>query len=168
MKYCREGTFFDFQQNRCLECSDKCVACYGNKDSCTICPDGQHEDYGVCRNTCIHGYKRNGTSGLRLTPDPIPFYVSPSRGLVEMFVDGKWVSVCSTNWDVQSAAVACHELGYGDPINIFRSEKNTWRDKVEIKPKLGCNGTERKLSQCRRGKYCMLHIIHLGGVSESK
>ena len=34
-----------------------------------------------------------------------------TRGLVEMFYDGRWGPICSSGWGVSDARVVCAELG---------------------------------------------------------
>ena len=41
-----------------------------------------------------------------------------SSGVVEVYVDGLWISVCERYWDNVAAQVACRQLGYGGGFAI--------------------------------------------------
>lgn len=74
------------------------------------------------------------------------------EGRVEVYLDGKWGTVCDDGWTHQEAMVACHGLGYMDAERSFvgghfaRPSRN-----VPIHyDDLSCIGDETALSQCPR------------------
>ena len=74
------------------------------------------------------------------------------EGRVEVYLDGKWGTVCDDGWTHQEAMVACHGLGYMDAERSFvgghfaRPSRN-----VPIHyDDLSCTGDETALSQCPR------------------
>ncbi|XP_028406851.1 uncharacterized protein LOC114529293 [Dendronephthya gigantea] len=151
VSYCPEGTFF--KAGRCEKCDDECLACHQNKQNCIVCADGKYAfEGGNCYDDCHGvGYRRKGSPFVRLSP--YPDWLRPksnaSRGVVEMFVDDNWFPVCGINWDLRTAALACRDLGYGDPIKVY-----SWGyyldsympiDHLKV---LNCSGEEKTLRDC--------------------
>ena len=151
MKYCHEGTFYNIKSKKCEKCNlDKCVACYGNKDICTVCAGGKYWGLG-CLETCGPDmYERKGSDNLRLF-SRLPTVGNFSRGIVEMFVNGMWLPVSSVNWNMQAAALACQELGYGDPIRFYTVYM--YNLGVTSMMRTNCSGTEGSLSKCSTSMY---------------
>ncbi|XP_028408891.1 uncharacterized protein LOC114531487 [Dendronephthya gigantea] len=85
---------------------------------------------------------------------------SNGTGLVEVFHNGQWGTICDYNWNIHDALVACRELGYLYAVRAFErrrvlfASKPIWFDDVD------CTGYEPKLSSCfrdvrgRRGYNC--------------
>ena len=44
----------------------------------------------------------------------------PNYGRLEIAVDGYWGTVCSTNFDMAAADVACKQLGFNESLTITR------------------------------------------------
>ena len=72
----------------------------------------------------------------------------PHEGRVEVFYNGAWGTVCGDGWDLQDAAVVCHQLGY-DKARIAlgkaafgKGKGPIWYDYVR------CRGSEANLAQC--------------------
>ena len=71
-----------------------------------------------------------------------------SAGILEMFIDDFWRSVCDLGWDSSDAAVVCRELGYPGVL--------VPADRISFSPGGGeiagsymaCSGTEDLLSEC--------------------
>lgn len=164
MPFCAEGTFYDIKRKLCQKCNlQKCIACYGNEDVCTICPDDDnYVGVGGCRGSCDpDGYKRQGSDQLRLVPIPGTsiLYGNRSRGLVEMYVDDRWMPLCGFNWNIQTAAVVCHELGYGDPIRIFSLRRYVLSFNIGKIQKVNCSGTEKTISECTKSMYFIKYLL---------
>ena len=99
--------------------------------SLSVCPDNQFEcPYGRVgdqQSVCISSDQRcDGTidctggedeldhncpcgpeGAVRLVDGIVPY-----RGRVELCVDGRWRTICSSRWDHNDAAVVCRQLGY--------------------------------------------------------
>ncbi|KAH3858727.1 hypothetical protein DPMN_101354 [Dreissena polymorpha] len=65
------------------------------------------------------------------------------NGLVEIFFDAQWYTMCGDGFGVREAAVVCHNLGYkvGIPQIVFNSNSS-------LIYKMDCAGNETDISQC--------------------
>ena len=72
----------------------------------------------------------------------------PHEGRLEVYHRGDWGTVCDDGWDLQDAAVVCHQLGYGRAVAAVRNAAYgggsgpIWYDDVR------CSGSEASLTQC--------------------
>ena len=72
----------------------------------------------------------------------------PHEGRVEVFHNDAWGTVCDDSWDLQDAAVVCHQLGYGTARGALghaaygQGSGPVWYDEVH------CSGSEATLTQC--------------------
>ena len=66
---------------------------------------------------------------------------------VEVYLNGSWGTVCDDYFDRKDANVACHELGMG-PAASFGTVCGG-KGAIHFDD-LACNGTERRLSSCKR------------------
>ncbi|XP_028408888.1 fibrillin-2-like [Dendronephthya gigantea] len=77
-----------------------------------------------------------------------PLIISNNTGRVEIFHDGQWGRICSDNWDIRDAQVACRQLGFPGAIRALsldevpRGYGKTWLDQLD------CTGRETNLSSC--------------------
>ena len=78
----------DGQQPPCVSNEQRC-------DNVTDCVGGEDEYCG-----CKEG-------DVRLVDGSGPY-----EGRVEFCSDGSWKTVCHNQWDINEAAVVCHQLGY--------------------------------------------------------
>jgi len=70
-----------------------------------------------------------------------------SEGLVEVFYNGIWGSVCS-NWGFKEASVVCRELGFPGAVPAT-SPRAFWRRQKDIWLKyVSCLGNEDSLTEC--------------------
>jgi hypothetical protein len=151
VQYCREGTFFNAATKKCEECDlGKCDACYANKGVCTKCADGKYLNDGNCLEYCGGvGNARNGSEKLRLHR-PVTSSWIPSRGVVEMYYKGHWLDICAAAWNIQSAAVVCRQLGYGNPVEFFHIPKYMLDVASQETLVTNCTGKEKTLEECVR------------------
>lgn len=70
------------------------------------------------------------------------------QGRVEVFVHGKWGTVCDDHWDIQEANVVCRQLGFEGAVkevnraSFGRGIGRIWMDNVH------CTGNESSLTYC--------------------
>ncbi|XP_071821461.1 neurotrypsin-like [Apostichopus japonicus] len=74
---------------------------------------------------------------------------SSSDGLLEVFENGEWGTVCDDLWGYNNAFVVCKELGFQSYETVFPSHthvtsasEDIWYDDVE------CTGSESSLREC--------------------
>ncbi|XP_041035675.1 scavenger receptor cysteine-rich type 1 protein M130-like [Carcharodon carcharias] len=116
--------------------------CQGNEAilwDCLTTPRNQHN--------CTHRHDVSvicsGQKGPRLVGGN-----GTCSGRVEILLGNTWGTVCDASWDLQDAAVVCHQLGCGAAISTgggaFFGEGNgsIWNDINE------CIGNELRLSDC--------------------
>ena len=79
---------------------------------------------------------------------------SQYEGLVEVFHNGQWGTVCNTNWNYHSAFVACRTAGFNTAVQAVtdtsyygRGNGTVWLDNVQ------CVGTEESLFDCSRNNW---------------
>ncbi|KAK2098769.1 Lysyl oxidase 4 [Saguinus oedipus] len=131
-----------------------CVALEGSQNGC------QHENDAAVRcNVPNMGFQNQ----VRLAGGRIP-----EEGLLEVQVEvngvPRWGTVCSENWGLPEAMVACRQLGLGFAIH---AHKETWywsgmqRAQEVVMSGVRCSGTELALQQCQR--HGPVHCSHSGG-----
>ncbi|XP_046846620.1 scavenger receptor cysteine-rich type 1 protein M130-like isoform X4 [Xenia sp. Carnegie-2017] len=126
-------------------------------DECSVSTENNCHENATCINTlgsfsckCLVGHFGNGTycsdhpQTVRLQgPKAIH-----GTGHVEVLHNGKWGTICDTNWDLKDAEVVCRQLGYVSAYKALkgqyvpRGRRTTWLDNVY------CNGKESNISSC--------------------
>ena len=70
------------------------------------------------------------------------------EGRVEVYIEGRWGTVCDDKWDLTDAIVVCRQFGYSGPSSAFtgsqfgRGVGDILLDNVE------CVGNERNIGRC--------------------
>ena len=77
------------------------------------------------------------------------------QGILQIYYNGLWGTVCDDLWDMTDTKVACKQLGYVRAARfkfLGRGSGPIWLDDVQ------CNGDESSLDQCQHrgwgGHYC--------------
>ena len=83
-----------------------------------------------------------------------------SEGIVEIFHDGQWGTVCDANWTAADARVVCRQLNYKNALES--SQTNTSQSSIQNVvwvSEVKCSGAERRLENCssspwKNGAFC--------------
>ena len=143
------------------------VSCSGTEERLADCPANPFGDddcslsetvgltcleVGTCRvdghcaegQTCQSGVCRPLNGDVRLVG------ASESEGLVEVYYDGVWGSVCDDGWSSSAsdanAAVVCRNLGFGPPASVLIGQTGPTSD--FLLDGVDCDGTEANLDVC--------------------
>ena len=73
-------------------------------------------------------------------------------GRIEVWYNGEWGTVCSDGFDLNDAAVVCHQAGYGPPVRYWIDPSHRRRGRIWLDD-LDCLGIENTLSNCRSSKW---------------
>ena len=71
-----------------------------------------------------------------------------SSGRVEVWFNNTWGTICDNSWNLQNAAVVCHQLGYDGALSapgdatFGQGTGQIWLDYVR------CVGNEKDIVQC--------------------
>lgn len=71
-----------------------------------------------------------------------------NSGRVEIFYGGVWGTVCNISWDIDDAAVVCHQLGYPNAISLLGHGTFTEGEGVVWLEGIDCHGNETRLTEC--------------------
>ena len=164
-------------------CLDKCpTALYGENGKCTNCykPCASCTDHGclscngakflskngLCEDKCYSPalMKNSTTSQTRLVEGKTNL-----EGVVEVYYDGSWGTVCGDSWDMNAAKVLCKELGLGGvvepkivgqarfPSHDGYKDTNIWLSGIK------CSGHERSIVDCEHDgtilNICFTHSM---------
>ncbi|XP_071951750.1 scavenger receptor cysteine-rich type 1 protein M130-like [Antedon mediterranea] len=106
------------------------VECPRNSLNLDIC--GHHKDASaVCENNIrlVDGNKE-------------------TEGRVEVFLDGRWGTVCDDDFDIDDAHVVCRHLGFWEALTFYRNSRFGVGSIPVILDNLRCNGNESRISEC--------------------
>ena len=84
-------------------------------------------------------------------------------GRVEVYVSGRWQSVCSNDWNLHDADVACRQLEYS--YAVVASTADPYGSGPEVMDEeFECTGTESRLSECSRQSVFIFPCTQSAGV----
>ena len=79
-------------------------------------------------------------------------------GLVEIYRNGYWGTVCDDGWDIVDAGVVCKQLGFLDGADAMGLDRNFGQGTGEILfTNVECTGNENKISDCPSSSALLLH-----------
>ncbi|RUS70459.1 hypothetical protein EGW08_021778, partial [Elysia chlorotica] len=121
------------------------VNCQGTESTLNEC---QHTAFGEVTK-CESGHY---AALLCYEGSSLEYRISGSQsdhyGLVEVFVNSQWGTVCDIYWDKRDASVMCQTMGYvsGDVFDTDDLPKKPAIPAYELKPR--CTGKETHINQC--------------------
>ena len=151
------NSFYKYARNyTCLRCPVECLQCTFNgygAPKCTICAPPLVYDDGACIANCSGVKVAVPTGNGTFASSPQVRLTNGSdylEGVLEVFHNGVWGTVCDDGWDARETFVVCRELGLGTadtdaPLGHIKklSTGKQWLDDVI------CVGNEKTLSECR-------------------
>ncbi|XP_045062750.1 deleted in malignant brain tumors 1 protein-like [Coregonus clupeaformis] len=105
-------------------------------------------------------YHEDGIFEVHLVNSP-----NNCSGRVEVFHSGKWSTVCDDDWDQMDAQVVCRELGFGEALEAFGSDRFREGSGSISLDVLACSGSEDSLLKCPHsglGNYNCAHYEDAG------
>ncbi|XP_063962496.1 scavenger receptor cysteine-rich domain-containing group B protein-like [Lytechinus pictus] len=139
------------------------VQCRGTEEKLTDCSHNGWENHN-CQHSEDAGVKCSSTytAEVRLVNGP-----TEQEGLLKIFYNGQWGSVCDDDWDDVDSQVVCRQLGFSGKAGYFTADTRgyttgtgeIWLDSVT------CSGDEEKLEFCNHngwGNHDCTHIEDVG------
>ncbi|XP_056452129.1 deleted in malignant brain tumors 1 protein-like [Gadus chalcogrammus] len=132
------------------------VNCNGHESELTQCDliglwphyCGHQEDAGV---VC----EGNTSMNMWLSAHPVRLVNglsnNPCSGRVEVFLQGRWATVCDDGWDLVDAQVVCRQLGCGRVLSAPHGARFGRGQGPIGLDDVNCNGHESALTQCGHG-----------------
>ncbi|XP_072042250.1 hyalin-like isoform X2 [Amphiura filiformis] len=86
------------------------------------------------------------TNPVRLWPNATQ---DDYEGVVEVFVNGRWGSVCADDWDSIDANVLCRQMKYTDAELVYNTSiSNSRSGETPVMGNVACSGNEESLTEC--------------------
>lgn len=142
----------------CMKCSTSCATCFGTATNCTSCASpklllpssSSLSSQGECRDSCDLSVLPS--SKIRLVGG-----MSPLEGVVEVYHNGRWGTICANGWSLLSATVVCRQLLLGTAVRARSSTHLIGGLHNQSQPfwltNVTCGGTERSLAACYDHSY---------------
>ena len=95
----------------------------------------------------------------------------PHEGRVEVYHNGSWGTVCDDDWDLQDAAVLCHQVGYFNATAAPGSAQFGPGSGPILLSELSCIGNETNIAICPHrstGAHNCTHSEDAGVVCEGQ
>ena len=92
---------------------------------------------------------------------------SDVAGIVRVYHNGQWGTVCHDWWDMNDAKVACRQLGFTKAVGHWRYGRGSGKVWLNY---MGCSGSETSLQSCthngwgNHGSGCDSHKYDVGVV----
>uniref|UniRef100_A0A087XXD5 Soluble scavenger receptor cysteine-rich domain-containing protein SSC5D n=1 Tax=Poecilia formosa TaxID=48698 RepID=A0A087XXD5_POEFO len=115
------------------------VQCNGKETSITKC---EHKPFGI--NNCGHSEDAGVVCSEHIR---ILNGTSRCNGRVELFQDGQWKRVCSSDWGKEEADVVCREISCGAPV-VQAATQYFGEGQGLHGVKANCVGNETSISNC--------------------
>ena len=74
---------------------------------------------------------------------------SPHKGRVEIAYNGQWGNICDEGWNIDDAAVVCHQLGFNGAVSALNAAHFGRGMGPILMKDVRCAGNETYLGSCR-------------------
>ena len=84
-----------------------------------------------------------------------------NEGILEIFHDNRWGSICDRSWDSIDSNIACKQMGFPGYETYYTNRRITnihWLDHV------GCSGSEASIAECSNNGWRDNHCSSNEGV----
>ena len=71
------------------------------------------------------------------------------KGLLELYMNGKWNKICTNDWSFNEANVACRQMGFAGALAIdgfYRSGGLSSEENLQVY--INCTGSEPNITSC--------------------
>ena len=76
---------------------------------------------------------------------------NPTRGRVEVKINGEWGTVCDDNWDINDARVVCRQLGFATALAAIWDGSYGAGTGPILFDEIQCTGEEEGIQYCLHG-----------------
>ena len=138
-----------------MPCSEQCRTCkyFGVCTSCHVDKERPYLDAGSCVSNCGKGVVNKRF--IRLSGKNNSQY----KGLLEVKYAGKWHTICSFGFYLDTARVFCRELGFGEPLKYSGGLYGTGKGPI-LKRYIRCKGNETSFISCYQGDRFYYNCDH--------
>ena len=149
LKHCPIGYYP--KDGKCLSCNSLCSSC--NENGCLSCVSSNYlSKAGLCVKTCEAKSLMKNSSSPRVR---LAEGISSLEGVVEVYYNGSWGTICADEWGMNEAKVLCKELKLGNVIEVniggqHRFDRTDGYKNMKIwLSDVSCSGTEKSILECK-------------------
>ena len=76
--------------------------------------------------------------------------IGDHEGLVEVYLNGAWGTICDDRWGLADGNVVCHQIGFGDAVAVLDADyfgRGDLTSPIQL-DEVACTGTEQNLGMC--------------------
>ena len=105
-------------------------------------------------HTHTHNFVYIAQNALRVRNPNSTLPGSQYEGIVEVWHNGEWGTVCNTNWNYHTALVACRTAGFNSAVRAVLNASYYGRGVGDVLlDNIQCTGSESALWDCSRSRW---------------
>ncbi|KAK3745819.1 hypothetical protein QZH41_017140, partial [Actinostola sp. cb2023] len=117
------------------------MECTGSEDSLLSCPHSYSGLFCDSIGVMCSGYQED-TEYVKFQPDTI--LTESVSGIVRIYRNGTWGTVCKQGWNMDNTEVACRQLGFAKAVGHWEGQGTGKHRLYSMK----CSGSEASLQNC--------------------